>query len=59
MAQEPHCENKTDQVSIWARQLKERSNYNNATVALANKMARMAWAMLHYQEDYKFNSTTN
>lgn len=54
-----HCENKTDQVSIWARQLKERSNYNNATVALANKMARMAWAMLHYQEDYKFKNTIN
>lgn len=54
-----HCENKTDQVSIWARQLKERSNYNNATVALANKMARMAWAMLHHQEDYKFKSAIN
>jgi transposase len=54
-----HCENKTDQVSIWARQLKERSNYNNATVALANKMARMAWAMLHHQEDYKFKKAIN
>jgi len=40
-----NCENKTNQVSIWARQLKERSNYNNATVALANLMARMAWAI--------------
>ncbi len=54
-----HCENKTDQVSLWARKLKERSNYNNATVALANKMARMAWAMLHHQEDYKFKATIN
>jgi len=54
-----HCENKTDQVSVWARQLKERSNYNNATVALANKMARMAWAMLHHQEDYKFKAVKN
>ena len=52
-----HCDNKTDQVSVWAKKLKERSNYNNATVALANKMARMAWAMLHYQEDYKFKAT--
>ena len=49
-----HRENKTDQVSIWARKLKERSNYNNETVALANKMARMAWEMLHHQEDYKY-----
>jgi len=53
-----HCENKTDQVSIWARKLKERSNYNNATVALANKMARMAWAMLHHQEDYRLKVVT-
>jgi len=48
-----HCENKTDKVSLWAQQLKARSNFNTATVALANKMARMAWAMLHYQEDYR------
>lgn len=48
-----HCENKTDKVSVWAQQLKKRSNYNTGTVALANKMARMAWAMLHYQENYK------
>ncbi len=54
-----HCKNKTDQVSIWAKQLKERSNYNNATVALTNKMARMAWAMLHHQEDYKYKSVIN
>lgn len=53
-----HCENKTDQVSIWARKLKERSNYNTATVALANKMARMAWAMLHHQEDYRLKVAT-
>jgi len=53
------CENRTDPVSLWAKQLKERSNYNNATVALANKMARMAWAMLHYQEDYKFKTVIN
>lgn len=53
-----HCENKTDQVSLWARKLKERSNYNNATVALANKMARMAWAMLHHQEDYRLKVVT-
>jgi len=46
-------------VSIWAKQLKERSNYNNATVALANKMARMAWAILHHQEDYRLKNTVN
>jgi len=54
-----HCENKTDQVSVWVRQLKERSSYNNATVALADKMAPMAWAILHHQEDDKFKSVQN
>jgi hypothetical protein len=54
-----HCENKTDQVSIWVRQLKERNNYNDTTVALADKMAHMAWVMLHHQEYYKFKCVQN
>jgi len=54
-----HCDNKTDSVSLWAISLKERSNFNNATVALANKMARMAWAMLHHQENYRYKKVTN
>lgn len=33
-----HCKNRTDQGSVWVRQLKEHCNYNNATVTLANKM---------------------
>ncbi|WP_435275279.1 IS110 family transposase [Psychrobium sp. nBUS_13] len=52
-----HCDNKTDRVSLWAKAMKGRSSFNNATVALANKMARMAWAMLHHQENYKFSNT--
>jgi hypothetical protein len=46
-------------MSLWAKQLKERSNYNNSIVALANKMARMAWSMLHHQEDYNYKNTIN
>ncbi|GAA61921.1 hypothetical protein P20652_3811 [Pseudoalteromonas sp. BSi20652] len=51
-----HCENKTGPVSVRARQLKERINYTNTTVALANKMTCMAWEMLRDQENYKFKS---
>lgn len=46
--------NKTDKVSQWANSLRERLPFNKAVVALANKMARMAWAMVVKQEDYKF-----
>lgn len=45
---------KTDTVSLWANNLRERLPFNKAVVALANKMARMAWAMVIKQENYKF-----
>ena len=44
---------KQDTVSQWCRQCLERMSFNKACVALANKMVRMAWAMLHYQQDYQ------
>jgi transposase len=47
-----HVGNKNDKVSQWCQQCLERMNFNKACVALANKMARMAWAMLHYEQDY-------
>jgi len=37
---------KTDKVSVWIKQLVERCGINKATVALANKNARIAWALL-------------
>ncbi len=45
---------KADKVSLWANNLRERLPFNKAVVALANKMARMAWAMTVKQERYKF-----
>jgi transposase len=39
-------EKKSAKVRVWAKQLKGRSSFNNACVALAN---RMAWATLHHQ----------
>jgi transposase len=44
---------KTDRLSRWALALAERSHPNVATAALANKMARVAWAMLRHGTNYE------
>lgn len=48
-----HCKNKTDRLSIWAESLKARSNYNKACVALANKLARIAWVVMAKKQEYQ------
>lgn len=47
-----HCEGKEDRRSQWVKQLSKRRNRNIATVALANKNARIAWALLSRRERY-------
>ena len=47
-----HCEGKEDRRSQWVNQLSKRRNRNIATVALANKNARIAWAVLSRREMY-------
>jgi transposase len=47
------CENKKDKLSIWIADKKNRCGYNKATVALANKNARMIWAILSTGECYR------
>jgi transposase len=44
---------KQDGFSRWARNLVERRGYWKAVVAIAAKNARLAWAVLHYGEDFK------
>lgn len=44
---------KDDRLSQWAVRLSERSHANVAAIALANKTARMAWAMLRNGTDYQ------
>ncbi len=44
---------KDDPRSRWLQSLIERRNKNIATVALANKNARIAWALLTKNEDYQ------
>ncbi len=45
--------NKTDPNNQWVNQLRERRGFNRATVAVANKNARMIWAVLRTGEPYR------
>lgn len=45
--------NKDDPRSRWLKALSKRRNKNIAAVALANKNARIAWALLIKEQDYK------
>lgn len=47
------CKNKTDRRSLWVQQVQCRRNTNIATVALANKNARIIWAILSKGESYQ------
>ena len=44
---------KDDPLVVWSRKLAERRGNNKATVALANRIARLAWVLLQKQEDYR------
>jgi len=50
-----HLNNRTDNLSIWLKKLKERRGPQVAAIALANKLARISWAMLHKQQEFKLN----
>jgi transposase len=45
--------NKTDPLSLWIQRLVQRRGIHKATVALANKLVRIAWAMVVYEQDYR------
>jgi transposase len=44
---------KTDARSMWVNELRQRRGYNRATVAVANKNARVIWAVLTSGEPYR------
>jgi transposase len=48
-----HSERKPDQADAWLKKLLARRNKNVATVALAAKNARIAWALLAHQRSYQ------
>lgn len=44
---------KDDRLSCWINQVRARRGFNKAVVAMANKMARMGWAVLHNKSVYQ------
>lgn len=48
-----HAEHKTDPLSRWIQALKARKGTNVAVVALANKLARIAWVIMRRGESYQ------
>jgi len=44
---------KTDLNNQWVNQLRERRGFNRATIAVANKNARIIWAVLRTGEPYR------
>ena len=47
-----HVGKKEDRLSRWAQRVLERRGYNKAVVALANKLARIGWAVLAHNTRY-------
>lgn len=47
------AEGKTDRMLVWALKLKQAKGFNVAAVALANKVARIAWALLAHDRRYQ------
>lgn len=47
-----HARQKDDGLSQWLNNLTARKHINVATVALANKTARIAWAIVHNEANY-------
>lgn len=48
-----HSANKTDSFSRWAQAVKARRGQNKACVAVANKLARIAWVIMAKGETYR------
>jgi transposase len=48
-----YAESKTDPRSLWIQELIKRKGVHKASVAVANKNARIAWVLLANEEEYK------
>jgi len=47
-----HADKRTDRLSVWIQEKKNRSSFNATSVALANKIARYAWVVLFKDEEF-------
>jgi transposase len=43
----------THRIGTWLNDLEQRTHKNIATVALANKLARIAWSVLANETEYR------
>ena len=48
---------KQGRFSRWVRELVERRGYWKAALAIAAKNARLAWAALHYCEEFQLTKS--
>ena len=48
-----HAKGKDDPLSQWINRIKEKRGANKAAVALANKMARIGWAIIANHSEYR------
>jgi transposase len=47
------CDTRDDALARWVRGIKERRGFNRASVALANKNARIIWALMAHEDTYR------
>ena len=56
-----HAEGKDDPLCRWALKIRAERGFNKATIAVANKLARIGWAVLRnqttYQPGYRLHTT--
>ena len=48
-----HIKKHSDRKSVWAKDLLLRKGMNRSAVAVANKNARIIWALINYDQEYK------
>jgi len=48
-----HAQGKSDRLSRWIQRLCAERGVNKGTVALANKLARIGWAVLRHRAEYQ------
>jgi transposase len=45
-------------LKVWIEAARKRLHHNVVAIALANKLARIAWAVLNKERDFDFTRTT-
>ena len=48
-----YADKRQDRLSRWAIEVLARRGKHKAAIAVANKLARIIWAMVRYERDYQ------